>query len=164
MIVVMWLVLLVILAYFFEKIIDQQLNPNQSLSTRYSEDNIREIVLQRNHYGHYVSNGHINGHEVTFMLDTGATGVAIPERIAKNIGLKRGRAIEMHTANGRATGYLSELQQIGIDEIELEKVRAVINPGDDSDMILLGMSFLKNIEFTQRGDTLILRQYAGDDG
>lgn len=163
MIVVMWVILLIILIYFFGKIVDQQLNPNQTLSTRYVEDNAREIVLQRNRYGHYVTSGQINGHEVVFMLDTGATGVAVPEHIASKIGLKRGRSIEMHTANGRVTGYVSQLDRIGIDEIELEKVRAVINPGDDSDMILLGMTFLKKIEFTQRGDTLILRQYVEAD-
>ena len=159
MIAVMWVLLIIILVYVFGKVIDRQLNPNQSLSTRYAEDNAREIVLQRNHYGHYVSSGRINGFDVVFMLDTGATGVAIPEHLAKKMGLKRGRSIEMHTANGRVTGYVTELERIGIDEIELENIRAIINPGDKSDVILLGMTFLKHVEFTQRGDTLILRQY-----
>lgn len=161
MIVAMWIMLLLILAYFFEKVIEQQFNPNQVLSTRYAEDGVREIVLQRNHYGHYVTSGFINGEEVVFMLDTGATGVAIPEHIADKLGLKRGQAIDMYTASGRATGYISMLDSIGIDEIELKNIRAVINPADSQDMILLGMSFLKHIEFTQRGDTLILRQYPG---
>jgi aspartyl protease family protein len=51
------------------------------------------------------------------------------------------------------------LDRVAVDGIELENVRAIINPNDDTDVILLGMSFLKKIEFTQRGDVLILRQY-----
>lgn len=159
MIVATWILLLALLTYFFGKIIDQQFNPNQTLSTRYLEGDVREVTLQRNRHGHYVTSGQINGREVVFMLDTGATGVAVPARIARDIGLQRGQAIEMLTANGRARGYISSLDRVGIDGIELENVRAVINPNDDSDVILLGMTFLKEIEFTQRGDELILRQY-----
>ena len=161
MIVATWILLLVLLTYFFDKIIDQKINPNQVLSTRYLEGDVREVTLQRNRDGHYVTNGQINGSEVVFMLDTGATGVAIPAHIARDVGLEKGPAVEMHTANGRATGYMSNLNRIGIDGIELENVRAVINPNDDSDVVLLGMTFLKEIEFTQRGNELILRQIPG---
>lgn len=159
MITVMWLVFFVFVFIFFEDVIDQQLNPNQNLNTRYTEAGVREVTLLRNRYGHYVSNGSINGHAVVFMLDTGATGVAVPQHIANKLQLKRGRAIQLQTANGVATGYVSMLERIAIDDIELENVRAIINPNDDSDVILLGMSFLKQIEFSQRSDSLILRQY-----
>ena len=164
MIVATWVLLLVLLTYFFDKIIEQQFNPNQTLATRYLDGDIREVSLQRNRHGHYVTSGHINGGEVVFMLDTGATGVAVPEHIAGELGLQKGAPIELYTANGRAIGYLSSLDRVGIDAIELENVRAVINPNDDSDVILLGMTFLKEIEFTQRGDELILRQYPVRDG
>ena len=46
-----------------------------------------------------------------------------------------------------------------VGDIELRNVQAGIAPGLLMDEILLGMSFLKHIDFTQRGDTLILRQY-----
>ena len=159
MIVATWILLLVLLTYFFDKIIEQQINPNQVLTTHYLDGDVREVRLQRNRHGHYVTSGRINGREVVFMLDTGATGVAVPARVARKIGLEKGAAIEMITANGRATGYMSNLERIGIDGIELENIGAVINPNDDSEIILLGMTFLKEIEFTQRGNTLILRQY-----
>lgn len=161
MIAMMWVLLLILLVYFFGEVIERKLNPNQALTTRYIGENIREVTLQRNNLGHYITNGQINGSEVVFMLDTGATGVAVPAHIAREVGLKKGRAIEIHTANGRATGYMSNLDRIGIDGIQMENVRAVINPNDSSDMILLGMTFLKEIEFTQRGDELILRQVSG---
>ena len=47
-------------------------------------------------------------------------------------------------------------------DISLQNVRATINPGYKSNQILLGMSFLKHLEFSQRGDTLTLRQYPDD--
>ncbi|MES0328080.1 MAG: TIGR02281 family clan AA aspartic protease [Gammaproteobacteria bacterium] len=159
MVVVMWILLLIFLIIFFEDVIDQQTNPNQSLNTQYTEAGVREVELQRNRYGHYVTDGSINGQHVVFMLDTGATGVAVPQHIANDLQLKRGQAIQVQTANGVATGYDSILERVAVDGIELENVRAIINPNDDSDVILLGMSFLKKIEFTQRGDILILRQY-----
>lgn len=160
MIVATWILLLVLLTYFFDRIIDQQLNPNQALTTRYMDGDVREVTLLRNRHGHYVTNGQINGKQVVFMLDTGATGVAVPAKIASRLGLKKGPVVDMHTANGLATGYMSSLESIGIDGIELENIGAVINPNDNSDTILLGMTFLKEIEFTQRGKELILRQYA----
>lgn len=159
MMIVMWVLLLVLVSFFFGKLLDQQNNPNQVLTTQYVGDNVREVLLERNRYGHYVTNGSINGQQVVFMLDTGATGVAVPEHIAWRLGLERGMSIEMQTANGIAKGYMSSLQRVAIGGIELEDVGAVINPNDKQDEILLGMTFLKHIEFTQRGDTLILKQY-----
>ena len=159
MVVVMWILFLILLMSFFEGLIDKQTNPNQSLSTQYTEAGVREVELQRNRYGHYVTDGSINGQHVVFMLDTGATGVAVPQHIANDLRLKRGATIQVLTANGEVTGYVSKLDSVAVDGIELNDVRAIINPGDDSDVILLGMSFLKKIEFTQRGDVLILRQY-----
>lgn len=159
MVVLMWLLLLIFLISFFEDIIDRQINPNQNLSTKYSEDGVREVELQRNRYGHYVTAGSINGQPVVFMLDTGATGVAVPLHIANQLQLERGAPMQVQTANGLATGYSASLDRVAVDGIELENVRAIINPNDDTDVILLGMSFLKKIEFTQRGDVLTLRQY-----
>jgi aspartyl protease family protein len=159
MVIVMWVLLLVIVSYFFGNLLDQQNNPNQVLTTQYISDNIREVRLERNRYGHYVTNGSINGKQVVFMLDTGATGVAVPEHMVQRLGLVRGMPIEIQTANGVARAYMSSLQRVGIGEIELQDVGAYINPNDQQDEILLGMTFLKHIEFTQRGDTLILRQY-----
>lgn len=154
-----WIVLLGLGVFFFGDVLDRQHNPNQDLQTRYGEEGVREVVLQRNKFGHYVTSGAINGKPVVFMLDTGATGVAIPDAVASNLGIKRGRAFATQTANGVSTSYAANLDSVSVGEIELQNVRAGITPGLQTKQILLGMSFLKHIEFTQRGDTLILRQY-----
>lgn len=153
-----WLVLIVLGVFFFGDVLDRQYNPNQSLQTSYG-DGAKEVVLQRNKYGHYVTSGEINGQPVTFMLDTGATGVAIPAKVARQLGLRRGQAFATQTANGMSTSYAARLEHVSVGGITLEDVQAGITPGLQTEQVLLGMSFLKHIEFTQRGDTLILRQY-----
>ena len=62
------------------------------------------------------------------------------------------------TANGPATGYETRLVRVKLGGIELADVAAVMSDGLSPDAVLLGMSFLKRVEFTQRGDELILRQ------
>lgn len=153
-----WLVLLALGVLFFGDLLDKQYNPNQSVQTRYAEGGVREVVLQRNKFGHYVTTGKINGVAVTFMVDTGATGVAIPEAVAKGIGLQRGRAFATQTANGVSTSYAANLDLVSVGGIELQNVQAGIATGLETGQVLLGMSFLKHIEFSQRGDTLTLRQ------
>jgi len=155
----MWLALFALLAFIFNYILGQQHNPNQNIQTFQGVDGNAELVLKRNRFGHYVASGAINGHDVVFMLDTGASDVSIPEDIAHSIGLQRGQPMVYDTANGRITVYGTRLNEVSLGDIRLHNVRATINPHYDSDDILLGMSFLKNLEFTQRGDTLTLRQY-----
>lgn len=154
-----WLLLLALLSYFFSGVLDQQHNPNGMVDGAMTREGVREVVLQRNRMGHYVSDGRINDQGVEFMLDTGATDVSIPGAIAERLQLKRGRAMTYNTANGNIRAYLTFIDELQLGNISLQNVRASINPHSDENTILLGMSFLKNLEFTQRGDTLILRQY-----
>ena len=162
MIMAMWILLMLLLAYMFNAILDNQHNPNQSLQTLSPAAGVTEINLKRNRYGHYVSAGQINGHSVTFMLDTGATDVSIPADIARKIGLQRGRELIYQTANGSAVVYATEINQVALGGIKLHNIRATINPNVSNQDILLGMSFLKHLEFTQRGDNLTLRQYSSN--
>jgi len=159
MTILAWVVFMGLLGFYFKDVLEKQQNPNQALNTRYTEEGIREVTLLRNKFGHYVTSGQINGRAVIFMLDTGATGVAIPERIAKRLGLRRGRAFAVNTANGTATSYATRLDSVSVGEISIRNVEAGIVPGLEGEEILLGMSFLRHIEFTQRGNTLVLKQY-----
>jgi aspartyl protease family protein len=160
MIYAAWLLVLGLLFFFFNHFLDKQHNPNQDINTQYDQDGTREVILQRNRQGHYVATGTINGQPVIFFLDTGATMVSIPERVANRLNLERGAPMLASTANGTITTYSTQLDNIALGGIELHKVRASINPSMSSEEILLGMSFLKHLEFTQRGDVLTLRQYS----
>lgn len=153
-----WLLVIAMLASFFDGLLDEQRNPNSRVDTRVAEDGAREVVLRRNRMGHYLANGSINGVEVTFLLDTGATGVALSPDVARQAGVRRGQPVVTRTANGNARGYLTELDSVRVGDIEQRGVRATVSPGLAGMEVLLGMSFLKNLELIQRGDTLTLRQ------
>jgi aspartyl protease family protein len=159
MIVGMWVTLLGLLTWFFSDFLDAQYNPNQQVATSIGAGGVAETVLQRNRYGHYVATGAINGAAVRFLVDTGASDVNIPASVAEKLALKRGSAHSASTANGTITVYATRLDKVRLGEIVLHNVRASINPHMRGEDILLGMSFLKDLELVQRGDKLSLRQY-----
>jgi len=154
----MWVVVLGLLTLFFQGLWEHQSNPNGRVSGTEAAGGARKVVLRANRAHHYVATGTINGKPATFLLDTGASDVAVPASVAERIGLPRGRREAFHTANGRAVGYSTHLDRVELGGIAVHDVRGSINPGMDGDVVLLGMSFLRQLEFTQRGDELILRQ------
>lgn len=136
---------------------DKQLNPNQSPES-FRSQGAAEVTLQRNRFGHYMATGKVNYQEALFMLDTGATYVAVPANLQKKLGLIAGQVHYTSTANGTSKAYTTIIDQLAIGEIELHNVRASILPGMQGEEILLGMSVLKQLEFSQKGDRLTLRQ------
>ena len=159
MLTIMWILFLIILMFFFDGFLKEQHNPNQVTNAYTDSDNFKEVRLQRNREGHYLSSGTINNTTVIFLLDTGASNVVIPFHIAEKIGLKTGQKTHSVTANGTVSTYATRLDRISIGTIEIREVGASINPNTHEDVILLGMTFLKHLDFTQRGNTLTLRQY-----
>jgi len=154
MITIAWVGLLVLLSWFFSG----GLKTNHHPSSTHHNGTI-EVKLSQNAQGHYVSKGYINGHSVTFLIDTGATSIALPAKVARQLGIESTTKITLSTANGNTQGYLSRLESVKIGDIELLDISAVISPNMDDDDVLLGMSFLKHLEFTQRDKLLILRQH-----
>ena len=157
MIIVSMFLLIGLLTYLFQEEIDQRYNPNQLVHSTQTADNQIEITLKRNRSGHYVTTGRINDQKVVFLLDTGATYVAIPEKMANQLELKKGRVIPISTANGRSKGYQTHIAKLSMGQIQLYNIKAIITPNLNE--ILLGMSVLKQLEFTQRGNQLTIRQY-----
>jgi len=152
-----WILAFLLLMTGFNKILDWQHNPNQSVSTAQS-GGLQEIVLQRNRSGHYVFDGEINRQKVTFLVDTGATTTAIPGKLQRKLGLRQGPATSVSTANGTTTAYLTRLDQLSFGDIELFEVKASIIPGMRTDEVLLGMNVLKHFELVQSGNQLVIRQ------
>lgn len=151
-----WGLALALLVWFFEDKLQQQFNPNQQLQTQQRGEQ-RVVQLEQNRMGHYVATGRVNGQPVTFLLDTGATLVAIPAGLTDTLNLTRGRQGMSQTANGRVITYRTELDSLELGGITLNDVQASITPGMDGEVILLGMSALKQFELTQKGDTLTIR-------
>lgn len=144
---------------FEEKRQENRTNPNiVPQSTEYS-DGSAEVVLARNYGNAYVTRGKINDQVVEFLLDTGASQVSIPERVARSLGLKpTGRVTQVQTASGTVQTHEVMLDSLNIGPIELTGVPALINPADRTNTILLGMSALRRLTFIHEDDKIILRQ------
>lgn len=158
MIIIAWVLIFAILIWFFGVLENNKRNPNQNVSTQVLGNGEKEVVLKSGSYGHYIANGKINNTKVTFLVDTGASYVSIPERVAKKVGLKKGAEMLVSTANGTVTVYATSLDEVSIGEIKLFDIKADINPHMDGDEILLGMSFLRDLSITHKGDQLTIRQ------
>ena len=155
--IVAWAAAMFLATRFFGQWEARQQNPNAVVQSEQG-DGFVEVRLLSNGQGHFVADGAINGQVVHFMLDTGATDVAIPEALARDLDLARGAPVQLSTANGRTEGYRTRLDSLQLGDIHLRDVRALVVPGLDGQAVLLGMSALKQLEFSQKGGTLVLRQ------
>lgn len=119
-------------------------------------DGDTEIVLAIGPGGHFNGAGSINGKSVTFMVDTGATTIALSQSEANRIGLdwKRGRPGTSHTANGPVPVYAVNLSSVRVGTVEIANVAAVVLPSD-MPQVLLGNSFLNR--FSMRRDSDVMR-------
>jgi aspartyl protease family protein len=108
--------------------------------------------------GHFVSDGSINGSTVRFLVDTGATTVALNSREAARIGLdyRRGERILMSTANGVVNAFSARLDTVRVGGIELHNVEAVVHEGDHPSIVLIGMSFLNQVDMKRDGALMTL--------
>jgi len=158
MIIIAWIIIFAMLVWFFGVLEKNKRNPNQNVSTQVSSSGEKVVVLKSGSYGHYIATGKINNTKVTFLIDTGASYVSVPESVANKIGLNKGAEMRVSTANGTISVYATNLDEVSIGEIKLYDIKADINPYIDGDEILLGMSFLRDLSVTHEGDQLTIRQ------
>jgi len=104
----------------------------------------------------FETGGFINGTSVHFLVDTGASSVAMNAGHARNIGVnyRSGRRIGVSTANGVTSGYQVKLDRVKVGDIELTNVDAVVLEGASPPVILLGLSFLDRLHWS-KADTVI---------
>jgi aspartyl protease family protein len=115
-------------------------------------------TLYANTAGHYVSECQINGATLKFVLDTGATTVALNSGDAKyaNIDYKRGEPVRVDTANGIVTAYRVTIATLKIGNITLNQVEASVLEGGSPSVVLLGMSALNRLEMKKQDIALTL--------
>ena len=120
-----------------------------------------KIILTAGSGGHFMTAGQINGRAVQFMVDTGATTVAIGALDAERAGLnfKSGQPVMMSTANGMTQGYKIKLDSVRVGDVEVLDVDAVVTP-QAMPFMLLGNSFLTRFQMLRNNDQLTLtRRY-----
>lgn len=146
-----------LLTWLFQGVLEERRNPNRAVQFALDAAGVPELVLQRNAQGHYLSPGRINGEAVTFLIDTGASDVAIPAGLARRLQLRPGSPRPYRTANGTVIGYRTVIDRLELGGLLLRDVAGSLNPGMQGEQVLLGMSVLKRVEFSQQGRELILR-------
>ena len=117
------------------------------------------IVLPADSRGHFMTQGAINGRPVTFMLDTGATSVAMSAADAQRIGLdySKGQRVQMSTANGVASGYKLRLQSVRVGDVEVYDIDAIVSP-QPMPFVLLGNSFFNRFSMRRDADQMVLEK------
>ena len=158
MLIAAWVVGLALLVLFFQDHLERQHNPNPDPALTLDAGGRQSVVLQQNRMGHYVTGGSINGAPVTFLLDTGATAVALPLDLARRLELPLLPGGLSKTANGVVQTWSTRLDSVAVAGLTAHNVRAVVMPNMPGDEVLLGMNYLKRFELIQRGDTLTLRE------
>jgi aspartyl protease family protein len=118
-----------------------------------------KIVLTAGDGGHFLAAGSINGKSVQFMVDTGATTVAMGSAEAKRMGIDyaAGKPVRMNTANGQALGYLLTLNSVRIGDVEVQNVEAIVSQ-QAMPYVLLGNSFLTRFSMRRDNDQMVLER------
>ncbi len=109
--------------------------------------------------GHFITTGTVNGATIRFMVDTGATSVALGAADARraNVSLANARPVMVQTANGVIQAWLVTLGSVRVGDVTLNEVEGIVHQ-HDMPMALLGMSFLNRMEMKRDGQTLTLRK------
>jgi aspartyl protease family protein len=117
----------------------------------------REIVLAAGPGGHFMAGGAINGRSVTFMVDTGATVIALSaaEAARLRLDLSNGQRGLTHTANGTVPVVAVTLSTVRVGEVEVANVPAVVTPVA-MPYVLLGNSFLNRFQMRRDNDVMRL--------
>lgn len=117
------------------------------------------IVLSADGAGHFITRGAINGRTAQFIVDTGATAVAMGRGEAERMGVdwKRGRLGSTSTANGTAEAHMVTLAELRVGDVVVYDVTAVVVPAP-MPYVLLGNTFLNRFQMRRDNDVLTLER------
>ncbi|MFO8024986.1 TIGR02281 family clan AA aspartic protease [Thiohalophilus sp.] len=130
------------------------------ISTVYSRPEMPEAVIYRQN-GMYYGSGSINSQSISFIVDTGASAISMNEAQARRLGLDFrviGDPIRVSTANGVVRAYKVTLDRVKVGDIQLNNVTGIVHEGASPQVILLGMSFLGQLEMQRDGERLVLKK------
>lgn len=115
------------------------------------------VALTADARGHFYTQGSINNRPARFMVDTGASVVALGQADADRLGLnyRAGQAVRLNTANGQTPGWALKLGQVRVGTVVVYNVDAVVVPAP-MPAVLLGNSFLNRFSMQREGGQLML--------
>jgi len=124
-------------------------------------NNSRSITLARAANGHFETDGRVDGRRIGFIVDTGASQIALRESAAAQLGIHpaaRDYSVSVNTANGITKGALVRLNMVEIGGIIVRDVPALVLPDTTLAVNLLGMSFLSRVKFAHERGKLVIEQ------
>jgi len=126
----------------------------------FEEVKVQQISIPADDLGQYRIRGAINDHHVDFLVDTGASVVALSSARAESLGIdyRRGQLGSVQTAQGNAQSYFLQLSEVTVAGIKAHNVQAAVITGSYPLDILLGMSFLKQVSMHENGGVMTLVQ------
>lgn len=126
-----------------------------------------DLPVNSGHSAHLISNGglysvtgSVNGQLADFVVDTGASYITMsPEQARRlNLDYSNAKKVMMHTANGKATAHVFTIKSVRIGSIELHDIEGAVMYDLSSSKILLGMSFLGQVEMQHNAGLMVLKQ------
>jgi len=139
---------------------EQEFKLGRHVSTSFKQKILAEAKIMPVN-GMYSTTGFINGHPVNFLVDTGATWIAMNVHQARSLGINFryiGKRSAVSTANGVVPVYRVTLDKVRVGEIELRNVAAGVLEGNSPTQVLLGNSFLNRVEMQRQGQVMLLKQ------
>lgn len=122
--------------------------------------NVRNVTI-RPENGQFATDGRVDGRPIAFLVDTGATQIALRESEAARLGYRphaRDYVVTIHTANGEGRAAPIKLGTVEVGDIMVRDVAALVVPDRALSVNLLGMSFLSRVKWVHERGQLVLEQ------
>jgi len=126
-----------------------------------SSSSARNVVLTKGHNGHFQVDARVDGRRLEFLVDTGASHIALRQSEAGRLGIyprPSDFTVRVSTANGMTKAALVELRTVEVGDILVRNVPAIVHSDEGLSVNLLGMSFLSRVRWTHERGKLVLEQ------
>ncbi len=130
-----------------------------AVSTQFRQRENISVRILRDQYGMFSAYGSINGQSVRFLVDTGATSVAMSANQARRLGLQyrlHGRPTKTSTASGLADAWSIRLKTVRLGQLIERNVQGIVVDGDYPRQVLLGLSFLNKMKVEKEGGIMVI--------
>jgi len=136
----------------------RELGMGQGIAIAGGGTSAQTATLYANNAGHFLGEGYINGSPMKFLVDTGASSIALSGKEARRLGLSylSGDIGAASTAAGVVKAYRISLNTVKIGSIVMHQVEAMVLEGDSPPVVLLGMSVLNRVQMERDGMVMTL--------